>query len=88
MHKMRPGAPDHAYLAFLAVERDWQQRGIGSALLDVHHRRLDAAGTPAYLEASGLQSRRLYLRKRYVDHAEPYGPADLTVLYPMWREPA
>ncbi|HKE67171.1 MAG TPA: GNAT family N-acetyltransferase [Micromonosporaceae bacterium] len=88
MHKMHPGAPDHAYLAFLAVEREWQQRGIGSALLDVHHRRLDAAGTPAYLEASGLQSRRLYVRKGYVDHAEPYGPADLSVLYPMWREPA
>lgn len=87
MHKAHPGEPDHAYLAFLAVEAPARNRGIGSALLEEHHRRLDADGTPAYLDASGLQSRALYLRHGYTDHAGPYGPGDLTGFYPMWREP-
>ncbi|HEY7176945.1 MAG TPA: GNAT family N-acetyltransferase [Micromonosporaceae bacterium] len=88
LHKAHPGSPDHAYLMFLAVEDAAQGRGIGSALLDAHHGRLDAAGTPAYLEASGVRSRRLYLRKGYADYAEPYGPAALREFYPMWRDPA
>jgi ribosomal protein S18 acetylase RimI-like enzyme len=86
MHKAHPTDPDHAYLAFLAVNAEVRNRGIGSALLDLHHRRLDADATPAYLEASGPQSRALYLRHGYADHAAPYGPGNVTALYPMWRE--
>jgi ribosomal protein S18 acetylase RimI-like enzyme len=87
MHKAHPAAPDHAYLLFLAVEAPARNRGIGSALLDLHHRRLDGDSTPAYLDASGRQSRALYLRHGYVDYAEPYGPDGMTAFYPMWREP-
>jgi ribosomal protein S18 acetylase RimI-like enzyme len=87
IHKAHPAMPAHAYLAFLAVQRSDQNRGIGSALLGLHHRRLDADGTPAYLDASGLDSRRLYMRTGYADHAEPYGPAGRADLYPMWRDP-
>jgi ribosomal protein S18 acetylase RimI-like enzyme len=86
-HKAHPAGPPHAFLLFLAVEPGSRDRGIGSALLDAHHARLDADGTPVYLDASGPDSRRLYLRHGYTDHAEPYGPAGLTALYPMWREP-
>ena len=87
LHKAHPTGPDHAYLAFLTVEATARNRGTGSAMLDRHHRRLDADGSPAYLDASGLQSRALYLRKGYTDHAEPYGPDGVTGFYPMWREP-
>jgi GNAT superfamily N-acetyltransferase len=44
----------HDYLAFLAVHPDARNQGLGSALLDRHHQRLDAAALPAYLEATGL----------------------------------
>jgi GNAT superfamily N-acetyltransferase len=87
LHKARPAEPPHAFLALLAVEAGSRDRGIGSALLDAHHSRVDADGTPVYLDASGLDSRRLYLRNGYTDNAPPYGPAGLTALYPMWREP-
>jgi ribosomal protein S18 acetylase RimI-like enzyme len=87
IRKAHPAMPEHAYLAFLAVEASARSRGIGSALLALHHRRLDADGTPAYLDASGPRSRRLYLRTGYADHAEPYGAAGRADLYPMWRDP-
>jgi len=76
----------HHYLAFLAVRPSHQGRGIGSALIDRHHRRLDAAGIPAYLEANDPRNRDLYLRHGYVSHAAirlPDGPQ----IWPMWRAP-
>ncbi|WP_424535179.1 GNAT family N-acetyltransferase [Sphaerisporangium viridialbum] len=86
MDKLHPHEPHH-YLAFIALVRGRTGRGLGSLLLEEHHRRLDAQGTPAYLEASSAASRRLYLRHGYVDMPEllrlPGGP----VMYPMWRAP-
>jgi GNAT superfamily N-acetyltransferase len=88
MHAAHPEAPEHAYLAFCAVRADMQGNGIGAALLESYHAGLDGSGTPAYLEASGLRSRGLYLRHGYADYAAPYGPTeDLAVFYPMWRDP-
>lgn len=85
MHAAHPDGPPHAYLAFLAVSSEVQGKGVGSALLRTYHERLDADGTPAYLEASGLQSRRLYLRHGYVDHGAPYGVDGGQHFWPMWR---
>ncbi|WP_220504525.1 GNAT family N-acetyltransferase [Microbispora sp. H13382] len=86
LDKLHPREPHH-YLAFIALERGRTGRGLGSVLLEEHHRRLDAEGIPAYLEASSEASRRLYLRHGYTDMPEllriPGGP----VMYPMWREP-
>ena len=76
----------HHYLAFLAVHPDRQNRGIGSALLDRHHARLDRAGLPAYLEANDPRNRDLYLRHGYVCRSVvrlPDGPP----LWTMWRAP-
>jgi len=84
MHAAHP-EPPHAYLALLAVRAAVQGRGVGSALLRAHHGRLDAAGTDAYLEASGLRSRELYLRHGYVDHGAPYGLDGAEHFWPMWR---
>jgi GNAT superfamily N-acetyltransferase len=88
MHEAHPQAPAHAYLALMAVSESERNRGIGTLLLAEHHRRLDADGTPAYLEASGPPARRLYLRHGYADSGAPYGPGGLREFLPMWREPS
>jgi GNAT superfamily N-acetyltransferase len=88
MHSAHPDGPAHAYLAFMAVRGPERDHGIGAALLEKHHRKLDEAGVPAYLEASGLRSRQLYLRHQYVDHGSAYGPAGINEFRPMWRDPA
>lgn len=76
----------HHYLAFLAVHPDHQGHGVGSALLDRHHARLDRAGIAAYLEANDPRNRDLYQRHGYVCGSEitlPDGPS----IWPMWRAP-
>jgi GNAT superfamily N-acetyltransferase len=76
----------HHYLAFLSVRPDRQNQGIGSALLNRHHARLDAAGIPAYLESNDPRNRDLYLRHGYTVQSEirlPGGPP----IWLMWREP-
>jgi GNAT superfamily N-acetyltransferase len=81
-HPLEP----HHYLAFLAVRPGEQNRGIGSALLDRHHARLDRAGLPAYLEANDPRNRDLYLRHGYQVRSVielPDGPP----LWCMWRAP-
>lgn len=85
MHDAHPTGTDHAYLLFLAVSESHRNHGIGSALLNVRHSVLDQEKAPAYLDASGLHSRGLYLRHGYVDHAPPYGVGGLKCFYPMWR---
>jgi GNAT superfamily N-acetyltransferase len=81
-HPMDP----HHYLAFLAVRPDRQCRGIGSALLDRHHARLDRAGLPAYLEANDPRNRDLYLRHGYLS-GPPIRLPDGPPIWPMWRAP-
>jgi GNAT superfamily N-acetyltransferase len=81
-HPLEP----HHYLAFLAVRPSSQGRGIGSALLDRHHARLDQAGLPSYLEANHPRNRDLYLRHGYRVRSVielPDGPP----LWTMWRSP-
>jgi GNAT superfamily N-acetyltransferase len=76
----------HHYLAFVAVRPDKQCHGVGSALMDRHHARLDAAGLPAYLEANDPRNRDLYLRHGYRVRSVidlPDGPP----LWSMWRAP-
>jgi GNAT superfamily N-acetyltransferase len=78
----------HHHLAFLAVHPDHQGRGVGTALLDRYHARLDRAGMPAYLEASSQRSRALYARCGYTDHGDPITlPDNGPHLWPMWRPP-
>lgn len=75
------------YLQFLGVVPGQQGQGIGSRMLTAVLRRCDASGTPAYLEATSPENRRLYQRHGFAVVREitvPDGPA----LWPMWREPA
>jgi GNAT superfamily N-acetyltransferase len=87
MYEAEPGEPAHDQLAFLVVEEKLRGQGIGSLLLDAHHARLDAAGLPAYLNATHPDSRRLYLRHGYHELAEAYHPPGGAPIWPMWRPP-
>lgn len=60
---------------------------LGAALLDHQHAALDRAGIPAYLEASNVDNRRLYLRHGYRSAAPFHLPFDGPPLWPMWRDP-
>ncbi|GAA3907118.1 GNAT family N-acetyltransferase [Actinoplanes auranticolor] len=76
----------HWHLLFLAVRPDRWSQGLGSRLMDHTHARLDADGIPAYLEATGLQNRKLYQRHGYQDMSPPtIAVTGDTVLYRMWR---
>jgi GNAT superfamily N-acetyltransferase len=93
----------HHHLAILAVRPGRQGHGTGTALLAAHHAVLDQEGITAYLEASGQDTRRFYLRHGYADygspiclhdgllagrHGDPPGqPPDAVRMYPMVRSP-
>ncbi|HEX2806234.1 MAG TPA: GNAT family N-acetyltransferase [Kineosporiaceae bacterium] len=87
LHRAQLGLPPHQHLFFLAARPGVQRRGLGTALLDAHHRRLDREGLPAYLDASSLESRRLYKRHGYQDVRQPFTFADGPSMWPMWRPP-
>lgn len=83
-----PTGTPHYYLALLGVSPHWQGHGIGTALLQAHHRLLDQDGLPGYLEASSERNRQFYRRHGYSDLGPPIGLAGGPSLFPMWREPA
>lgn len=75
----------HHHLAFMAVLPEYQERGLGSALLTCHHENLDTSGTPAYLEAANLRAARMYGKWGYriISRIDlPGGPS----MWPMWRD--
>lgn len=75
------------FLQFVGVIPEHQGRGLGSRLLTTVLDRADTTGTPAYLEATSPDNRRLYERHGFETIGEialPDGPT----LWPMWRDPA
>lgn len=81
----RPNHPHHDPALFV-VRPDRQNRGIGSALLDRHHARLDRAGISAYQEANDPRNRDLPLRHGHARRPVmrlPDGPHP----WSMWRAP-
>lgn len=87
MERHHPHDREHHYLAFLAVLPHCQGRGYGSWLLDHRHRQLDAAGRPAYIEATGPRNRKLYRRHGYAARGAIPVSGRGHVLIPMWRDP-
>lgn len=75
----------HHHLAFLAVTPHRQGKGLGSLLLERHLWHLDQARIPAYLEATSVDARRLYLRHGFRDHGPPIDLPDGPRIWPMWR---
>jgi GNAT superfamily N-acetyltransferase len=82
-----PVGRPHEHLAILAVRPDRQLLGIGTALMNARHARLDRDGTPAYLEASDPAKRDIYLAQGYADIGEPIQLPEGPAMYPMWRQP-
>jgi GNAT superfamily N-acetyltransferase len=72
-------ADPHHYLFAIGVLPDLQGNGLGGQLLAHGHQRL--GGLPAYLEATGPDSRRLYHRHGYHD----LGRIDLPDGPSLWR---
>lgn len=78
-----PTAP-HDYLAYIAVDPRLHGTGRGGLLLDCHHRRLDEAGVPAYLEASTESNIALYAKFGY-NIGEPFYLPQGPPFWPMTR---
>lgn len=79
-----PSTESHEYLMFVGVRSERQNEGVGTALLCDRFVELDESRTPAYLEASSLENRRLYGRLGFEPMCTltlPGGPD----LWPMWR---
>jgi ribosomal protein S18 acetylase RimI-like enzyme len=80
-------AQPHAYLAFVAVRRPDQGKGLGTTLLTATHDRLDKEGLPAYLEATDGINQALYRRLGYTDLGT-FTLEDGSPFHAMWRLPA
>ncbi|GAB2919415.1 GNAT family N-acetyltransferase [Micromonospora polyrhachis] len=81
-----PRHEPHWYLQQILVVPALRGHGLGGALLRHQLARADAAGVPAYLEASSPRNRALYERYGF----QPLGdsialPEDGPRLQPMWR---
>jgi ribosomal protein S18 acetylase RimI-like enzyme len=85
MRQNHPHERNHAYLAFAAVSADYQGQGVGGRLIRHRLAELDAAGTPAYLEASCARNARLYERLGFTLIAPAIDLPDGPTIYPMWR---
>jgi GNAT superfamily N-acetyltransferase len=85
--QQHPDGRAHLYLVFLGVAPDAQGRGLGGELLRDRLSRADAAGVPAYLEASSPHSRPLYERHGFRVTGDPITLPDGPPLWPMWRDP-
>lgn len=75
------------YLPFIGVVPEQQGRGLGSQLLETLLEQCDASGTPAFLDATSPDNRRLYERHGFETMAEVVVARGPT-LWTMWREPA
>jgi ribosomal protein S18 acetylase RimI-like enzyme len=86
MQARHPSGPHH-YLGHLAVRPHRRRQGLGTALLRQHHQYLDDQQMPAYLEATGVDNQRLYLRHGYQKHPPYLIAPGAPAARPMWRKP-
>jgi ribosomal protein S18 acetylase RimI-like enzyme len=84
MHAAAPPDPHH-HLAFLAVDEDHRNAGLGTSMLEHHHKLVDNLSMAASLDASNPSSRRLYLRHGYSNHGGPFRPPGGPPMWPMLR---
>jgi ribosomal protein S18 acetylase RimI-like enzyme len=73
------------YLAFIGVAPRFQGSGLGSALLEETLARVDAAGSPAFLENSNPRNIKLYERAGFSVTHEIVARHGAPPLYAMWR---
>ena len=82
-----PAGRAHLYLVFLGTAPAAQGRGLGGALLRERLAEADAAGLPAYLEASSPRNLPFYARHGFHVTGDPIALPDGPALWPMWRDP-
>ena len=85
MDRFHPKEP-HWYLALLGVSPAYQNRGLGSVLLQFMLERCDREGLSAYLESSNAANLSLYCRHGFQQIGE-IQCGDSPILYPMIRPP-
>ncbi|MFC7622378.1 GNAT family N-acetyltransferase [Microlunatus sp. GCM10028923] len=83
-----PADVDHRYLRVIGVGPEDHGRGYGGAVLAEGLAECDAAGLPAYLEASSPRNAALYARHGFRPYGSPIRLPDGPELFPLWREPA
>ena len=79
-----PRHEPHHQLSLFGTHEDHRGRGIGMALLDACLERVDAAGSPAYLESTNPANEPRYMSRGF----EPFGRVELAggpVVTTMWR---
>jgi ribosomal protein S18 acetylase RimI-like enzyme len=85
LERHHPPEP-HVYIAYAGVAPDRQGQGLGTALLRPALDQADAAGLPAYLEASSPDNARLYERLGF-EGTQEIRLGSSPPLRLMWREP-
>jgi RimJ/RimL family protein N-acetyltransferase len=71
----------------IAISKEVQGQGVGTALINSVLDRCDREGLPAYLEASSERSRALYERLGFTFTGTTIDLPDGPHMWSMWREP-
>ena len=80
-------ATEHDHLAILAVSPALQGQGIGTALLERHHRVLDQRRRRGYLEAASERDAGYYEKRSWHRLGDPFTLPGGPPMWPMWRHP-
>jgi GNAT superfamily N-acetyltransferase len=83
-----PRESEHFYLSLLGTHPDHRGKGIGMGLLAENLRRIDAEGTPAFLESSNPANDHRYERLGFVRCGAFELGEDGPVVTQMWRDPS
>ncbi len=86
MDAHHPSEP-HAYLFTIGVRARARGKGLGRVLMQPMLDKLDADGTPAYLENSNPANVRFYESFGFKHREFIYAVPDAPPLQAMWREP-
>jgi ribosomal protein S18 acetylase RimI-like enzyme len=74
----------HWYLSLIGVAPDYQDRGLGGALLGAMIKEVDGAGLPAYLESTNVRNLTLYERFGF-ERLGLIQVDDCPPMFPMFR---
>lgn len=88
LEKHHPNSPEHWYLAVIAVDPDYQGRGVGAQLIAPGLDRADANGRPAFLETTRPSARDWYARLGFAVRTEVPSFSGGPPEWFQWRDPA
>lgn len=88
LERDHPHDPQHWYLSAIAVDPDYQGRGIGSRLIGPGLERADADGRPCFLETTRPSARDWYVRLGFEVRTEAPCFSGGPPQWFQWRDPA